>query len=101
MAELLEAAADVSFTTTLSAELGIAYEESVTVSSSVSYSLGEGVEPGYYRITTVFPSKRVFKKVEGTHVGTGEQVIWTDVVECAPRAEMAYYTLEAFDPYAD
>lgn len=100
-AELLEASADVSFTTTLSTELGVAYEESVTVSSTVSYTLGENADPGYYRITTVFPSKRVFKTVEGTHVGTGRQVIWTDVVECAPRVEMAYYTLEAFDPYAD
>lgn len=97
----LEGLAKAAFSAELAVQCGIAYHVDTEIMSEITYTLGNEMDPGYYRLTEVYPVKRVYLEVVGYDSSNVRHVLGSTSIAYAPKLEDAYVTLEAFDPYAD
>lgn len=87
--------ASASFTTgydgmfaKLEAEIGVSYSESMTVGSSVSYTL-TNQQSGKYRIEVVYPRYKVNEKVI-KRGQSGVQIVYDKTIQTAPKKAGQY-----------
>ena len=93
----IEELINVSLEGTLSAQISVAYTQSYTNQTTITYTIPSTYETCLVRMVFVFPRKTVIKKVIGVNHQGEETLIWSEKVTYAPKTSDQYVSWQTYN----